>query len=76
LDFLASGKLPAVLWVFSVASQMKELINELTRRYDFVSSISTDMGSQRRLDSRQRVDMTLQVIQYRASAANDIRAKH
>jgi len=54
LDFLASGKLPSSSLGILSSSQMKELINELNGATISFSRFSTDHGSQRRLDSRQR----------------------
>jgi capsular exopolysaccharide synthesis family protein len=66
LDFLASGKLPSSSLGILSSSQMKELINELKRRYDFVFFDSPPiMGVSDASILASEVDMTLQVIQYR-----------
>jgi polysaccharide biosynthesis transport protein len=66
LDFLASGKLPSSSLGILSSSQMKDLINELKRRYDFVFFDSPPiMGVSDASILASEVDMTLQVIQYR-----------
>jgi polysaccharide biosynthesis transport protein len=66
LDFLASGKLPSSSLGILSSSQMKELINELKRRYDIVFFDSPPiMGVSDASILASEVDMTLQVIQYR-----------
>jgi succinoglycan biosynthesis transport protein ExoP len=66
LDFLASGKLPSSSLGILSSVQMKELINELKRRYDFVFFDSPPiMGVSDASILASEVDMTLQVIQYR-----------
>jgi succinoglycan biosynthesis transport protein ExoP len=66
LDFLASGKLPSSSLGILSSAQMKDLINELKRRYDFVFFDSPPiMGVSDASILASEVDMTLQVIQYR-----------
>jgi capsular exopolysaccharide synthesis family protein len=66
LDFLASGKLPSSSLGILNSAQMKDLINELKRRYDFVFFDSPPiMGVSDASILASEVDMTLQVIQYR-----------
>ena len=66
LDFLASGKLPSSSLGILSSVQMKELINELKRRYDFVFFDSPPiMVVSDASILASEVDMTLQVIQYR-----------
>jgi capsular exopolysaccharide synthesis family protein len=66
LDFLASGKLPSSSLGILSSLQMKDLINELKRRYDFVFFDSPPiMGVSDASILASEVDMTLQVIQYR-----------
>jgi capsular exopolysaccharide synthesis family protein len=66
LDFLASGKLPSSSLGILSSSQMKDLINELKRRYDVVFFDSPPiMGVSDASILASEVDMTLQVIQYR-----------
>ncbi|PYJ04841.1 MAG: capsular biosynthesis protein [Verrucomicrobia bacterium] len=66
LDFLASGKLPSSSLGILSSAQMKELINELKQRYDFVFFDSPPiMGVSDASILASEVDMTLQVIQYR-----------
>lgn len=66
LDFMASGKLPSSSLGILSSSQMKELISELKRRYDFVFFDSPPiMGVSDASILASEVDMTLQVIQYR-----------
>jgi succinoglycan biosynthesis transport protein ExoP len=66
LDFLASGKLPSSSLGILSSVQMKDLINELKRRYDFVFFDSPPiMGVSDASILASEVDMTLQVIQYR-----------
>jgi succinoglycan biosynthesis transport protein ExoP len=66
LDFMASGKLPSSSLGILSSSQMKELITELKRRYDFVFFDSPPiMGVSDASILASEVDMTLQVIQYR-----------
>lgn len=66
LDFMASGKLPSSSLGILSSSQMKDLITELKRRYDFVFFDSPPiMGVSDASILASEVDMTLQVIQYR-----------
>jgi len=66
LDFLASGKLPSSSLGILSSSQMKNLINELKQRYDFVFFDSPPiMGVSDASILASEVDVTLQVIQYR-----------
>jgi succinoglycan biosynthesis transport protein ExoP len=66
LDFLASGKLPSSSLGILSSGQMRDLITELKRRYDFVFFDSPPiMGVSDASILASEVDMTLQVIQYR-----------
>jgi len=66
LDFLASGKLPSSSLGILNSAQMKDLITELKRRYDYVFFDSPPiMGVSDASILASEVDMTLQVIQYR-----------
>jgi capsular exopolysaccharide synthesis family protein len=66
LDFMASGKLPSSSLGILSSGQMKDLINELKLRYDFVFFDSPPiMGVSDASILASEVDMTLQVIQYR-----------
>jgi polysaccharide biosynthesis transport protein len=66
MDFLASGKLPSSSLGILSSAQMKDLINELKQRYDFVFFDSPPiMGVSDASILASEVDMTLQVIQYR-----------
>ncbi len=66
LDFLPSGRLPSSSMGILSSSQMKELINELKRRYDWVFFDSPPiMGVSDASILASEVDMVLQVIQYR-----------
>jgi capsular exopolysaccharide synthesis family protein len=66
LDFMASGKLPSSSMGILSSSQMKDLINELKRRYDFVFFDSPPiMGVSDASILASEVDMVVQVIQYR-----------
>jgi polysaccharide biosynthesis transport protein len=66
LDFMASGKLPSSSLGILSSAQMKNLINELKQRYDFVFFDSPPiMGVSDASILASEVDMTLQVIQYR-----------
>jgi capsular exopolysaccharide synthesis family protein len=66
LDFLASGKLPSSSMGILSSSQMKSLITELKRRYDFVFFDSPPiMGVSDGSILASEVDLTMQVIQYR-----------
>ena len=66
LDFMASGKLPSSSLGILSSSQMKDLINELKVRYDFVFFDSPPiMGVSDASILASEVAMTIQVIQYR-----------
>ena len=66
LDFLPSGKLPSSSMGVLSSPQMKELIRELKRRYDWVFFDSPPiMGVSDASILSSEVDMVLQVIQYR-----------
>ena len=66
LDFMASGKLPSSSLGILNSAQMKDLIDELRKRYDFVFFDSPPiMGVSDASILASEVDMTLQVIQYR-----------
>ncbi|MDB6068626.1 MAG: ywqD 2 [Pedosphaera sp.] len=66
LDFLASGKLPSSSLGILNSTQMRDLITELKKRYDFVFFDSPPiMGVSDASILASEVDMTLQVIQYR-----------
>ena len=66
LDFLPSGKLPSSSMGILSSPQMREMIQELKRRYDFVFFDSPPiMGVSDAQVLASEVDMVLQVIQYR-----------
>ncbi len=66
LDFMASGKLPSSSLGVLSSAQMRDLITELKRRYDYVIFDSPPiMGVSDASILASEVDMTLQVIQYR-----------
>jgi capsular exopolysaccharide synthesis family protein len=66
LDFMASGKLPSSSLGILSSAQMRDLINDLKQRYDFVFFDSPPiMGVSDASILASVVDMTLQVIQYR-----------
>ena len=66
LHIMASGKLPSSSLGILSSAQMKDLINELKQRYDFVFFDSPPiMGVSDASILASEVDMTLQVIQYR-----------
>ena len=66
LDFMASGKLPSTSMGILNSVQMKDLISELKRRYDFVFFDSPPiLGVSDASVLASEVDMTLMVIQYR-----------
>ena len=66
LNFMASGKLPSSSLGILSSAQMRDLITELKRRYDFVFFDSPPiMGVSDASILASEVDMTLQVIQYR-----------
>lgn len=77
LDFLPSGKLPSSSMGILSSPQMKELIAEVKRRYDFVFFDSPPiMGVSDAVVLASEVDISLQVIQYRKyPQAMTIRAK-
>ncbi len=77
LSFLPSGKLPSSSMGILSSSQMKDLIQELKRRYDFVFFDSPPiMGVSDASILVSEVDMTLQVVQYRRyPMAMTLRAK-
>jgi polysaccharide biosynthesis transport protein len=66
MDFLPSGKMPSSSMGVLSSAQMKELIRELKRRYDWVFFDSPPiMGVSDASILSSEVDMVLQVIQYR-----------
>ncbi|HEY0457332.1 MAG TPA: polysaccharide biosynthesis tyrosine autokinase [Verrucomicrobiae bacterium] len=66
LDFLPSGKLPSSSMGVLSSVQMKDLIRELKRRYDWIFFDSPPiMGVSDASILASEVDMVLQVIQYR-----------
>jgi capsular exopolysaccharide synthesis family protein len=66
LDFIASGKLPSSSMSILGSPQMKELVQELKRRYDFVFFDSPPLlGVSDASILASEMDMVLQVIQYR-----------
>jgi len=66
LDFMASGKLPSSSMGVLSSTQMRNLINELKARYDYVFFDSPQiMGVSDASILASEVDLTLQVIQYR-----------
>lgn len=66
LDFLPSGKLPSSSMGVLSSAQMKELIRDVKRRYDYVFFDSPPiMGVSDASVLASEVDMVLQVIQYR-----------
>ena len=66
LDFMASGKLPSSSLGILSSAQMRDLINNLKGRYDYVFFDSPPiMGVSDASVLASEVDMTLQVIQYR-----------
>lgn len=66
MDFLPSGKLPSSSMGILSSAQMKELVQELKRRYDFVFFDSPPiMGVSDASILASLVDLTMQVIQYR-----------
>jgi polysaccharide biosynthesis transport protein len=66
LDFLPSGKLPSSSLGILSSAQMKEMIRDLKRRYDFIFFDSPPiMGVSDASILASEVDMVLQVIQYR-----------
>jgi succinoglycan biosynthesis transport protein ExoP len=77
LHFLPSGKLPSSSMGILSSAQMKDLIQELKSRYDFVFFDSPPiMGVSDASILASEVDMTLQVVQYRRyPQAMTLRAK-
>jgi capsular exopolysaccharide synthesis family protein len=66
LDFLPSGKLPSSSMSILGSAQMKEVIRELKRRYDFIFFDSPPLlGVSDASILASEMDMVLQVIQYR-----------
>ena len=66
LDFLPSGKMPSSSMGVLSSAQMKDLIQELKRRYDWVFFDSPPiMGVSDASILASEVDMVMQVIQYR-----------
>ena len=66
LDFLPSGKMPSSSMGVLSSAQMKDLIRELKRRYDWVFFDSPPiMGVSDASILASEVDMVMQVIQYR-----------
>jgi capsular exopolysaccharide synthesis family protein len=66
LDFMASGKLPSSSMSILGSPQMKETIQELKRRYDFIFFDSPPLlGVSDASVLASEMDMVLQVIQYR-----------
>ena len=66
LDFMPSGKLPSSSMGILSSVQMKEMIRDVKRRYDFVFFDSPPiMGVSDASILSSEVDMVLQVIQYR-----------
>jgi capsular exopolysaccharide synthesis family protein len=66
LDFLPSGKLPSSSMGVLSSAQMKELIRDLKRRYDYVFFDSPPiMGVSDASILASEVDIVMQVIQYR-----------
>jgi succinoglycan biosynthesis transport protein ExoP len=77
LDFMPSGKLPSSSLGILNSVQMKDMIKDLQRRYDFVFFDSPPiMGVSDASILASEVDLSLQVIQYRKyPQAMTIRAK-
>jgi capsular exopolysaccharide synthesis family protein len=77
LDFMPSGKLPSSSLGILNSVQMKEMIKDLKRRYDFVFFDSPPiMGVSDASILASEVDLSLQIIQYRKyPQAMTIRAK-
>jgi capsular exopolysaccharide synthesis family protein len=66
LDFLASGKLPSSSMSILGSAQMKETIQELKKRYEFIFFDSPPLlGVSDASILASEMDMVLQVIQYR-----------
>ena len=77
LDFMPSGKLPSSSMGILNSVQMKDMIKEVKRRYDFVFFDSPPiMGVSDASILASEVDLSLQVIQYRKyPQAMTVRAK-
>jgi capsular exopolysaccharide synthesis family protein len=66
LDFMASGKLPSSSMSILGSAQMKETIQELKRRYEFIFFDSPPLlGVSDASILASEMDMVLQVVQYR-----------
>jgi polysaccharide biosynthesis transport protein len=66
LDFMPSGKLPNSAMGILGSTQMKEMINELKQRYDFIFFDSPPiLGVSDASVLASEVDLVMQVIQYR-----------
>jgi len=66
LDLLASGKLPSSSMNILGSASMKDLVNELKQRYDYVFFDSPPiMGVSDAAILASEIDMVVQVIQYR-----------
>jgi len=66
LDFMASGKLPNSSMGILGSAQMKEMINDLKQRYDFIFFDSPPiLGVSDASILASEVDLVMQVIQYR-----------
>jgi len=66
LDFMPSGKLPNSAMGILGSAQMKEMINELKQRYDFIFFDSPPiLGVSDASVLASEVDLVMQVIQYR-----------
>jgi capsular exopolysaccharide synthesis family protein len=66
MDFIASGKLPSSSMSILGSAQMKETIQELKRRYEFIFFDSPPLlGVSDASILASEMDMVLQVIQYR-----------
>jgi capsular exopolysaccharide synthesis family protein len=77
LDFIASGKLPSSSMSILGSGQLKETIQELKRRYDFIFFDSPPLlGVSDASILASEMDMVLQVVQYRRyPQAMTLRAK-
>ena len=77
LDFIASGKLPSSSMSVLGSGQLKETIQELKRRYDFIFFDSPPLlGVSDASILASEMDMVLQVVQYRRyPQAMTLRAK-
>jgi capsular exopolysaccharide synthesis family protein len=66
LDFLPSGKLPSSSMSILASAQMKDVVRELKRRYDFVFFDAPPLlGVSDASILASEMDMVVQVIQYR-----------